>query len=80
MLSSATCLVFAPEAVGFDILKTIAYLDGVRVRKITDVRLFLVKVVDTVLSVSSSLAVGPEGPYAHLGVVNGVVLTKNTGC
>ena len=56
--------------------ETKAYLNGVRVKKFTSWRLFGVKVVGTILSVSSSLAVGMEGPLIHVGAIIGASFTK----
>jgi len=79
LASSAMCLLVAPEAIGSGIPECIAYLNGVRVRRFTKPILLVVKVVGTVLSVSSSLIVGPEGPLVHLGAVIGAGLTKSAG-
>ena len=56
--------------------ETKAYLNGVRVKKFTSWRLIGVKVVGTILSVSSSLAVGMEGPLIHVGAIIGASFTK----
>jgi len=74
--SSLMCLTLAPRAVGSGIPEMIAYLNGVRVERFTSFYLFLVKIVGTILSVSSGLAIGPEGPLVHLGAIMGASLTK----
>lgn len=74
--SSAMCLQFAPAAVGSGIPEVKAYLNGVRVSRFADPKLFLAKVFGTILSVSSGLAVGPEGPLVHIGAIIGALITK----
>ena len=61
MISALLCLWFAPEAVGSGIPEVKAYLNGVRAPSLVGLPLFVVKIVATVLSVSSGLACGPEG-------------------
>jgi len=74
--SAAMCLLLAPSAVGSGIPDVKAYLNGVRVSKFADPKLFFVKVFGTSLSVSSGLAVGPEGPLVHVGAIIGALITK----
>ena len=60
-LSSLLCVAWVPSAAGSGIPEVKAYLNGVRVKKFNSLSLFLVKIVGTILSVSSSLAIGMEG-------------------
>jgi H+/Cl- antiporter ClcA len=76
LLSASLCLYLAPEAVGSGIPEIKAYLNGVRVKRFSSVRLFFVTVVATILSVSSGLAIGPEGPLVHIGAIFGAGCTK----
>lgn len=76
MLAAMLCLFIAPEAVGSGIPEVKAYLNGVRVKRFTSVQLFLVKIVGTIASISSGLAVGPEGPLVHIGAILGASCTK----
>lgn len=76
LLSSLLCLLFAPQAIGSGIPEVKAYLNGVRVHRFTDVRLFVVKILGTILSVPSGLVIGPEGPLVHTGAILGASCTK----
>lgn len=77
--ASLLCIYVAPEGTGSGIPEVQAYLNGVRVKKFTSWRLLAVKIVGTVLSVSSSLAVGMEGPLVHIGAIIGASFTKLAG-
>jgi H+/Cl- antiporter ClcA len=74
--ASMLCVYVAPEGTGSGIPEVKAYLNGVRVKKFTSWKLFVVKIVGTILSVSSSLAVGMEGPLIHIGAIVGASFTK----
>ena len=76
MLSTLCCIFLAPEAIGSGIPEVKAYLNGVRVKRFSSSRLFFVKIVGTILSVSSGLVVGPEGPLVHIGAILGASCTK----
>jgi chloride channel 7 len=76
MLSAILCLYLAPEAIGSGIPEVKAYLNGVRVKRFASMRLFFVKIVGTIASVSSGLAVGPEGPLVHIGAILGASCSK----
>ena len=76
MLSTLCCIFLAPEAIGSGIPEVKAFLNGVRVKRFSSLRLFLVKIVGTILSVSSGLVVGPEGPLVHIGAILGASCTK----
>ena len=64
--------VLVPDAAGSGIGAVKAYLNGIRSnQKFARLPLFVVKVVGTILSVSSGLAVGQEGPLIHIGAIVG---------
>jgi hypothetical protein len=76
-LSSAFLTVeYAPNAAASGIPEVKAYLNGVRTPKFSYFTLLLVKIFGTVLSVSSGLMVGPEGPLVHLGAIIGSLITR----
>lgn len=76
MLSAVFCVYVAPEAIGSGIPEVKAYLNGVRVKRFTRTKLLLTKIVSTILSVSSGLVIGPEGPLVHIGAILGAGCTK----
>jgi len=73
--SASMVLWWAPGAAGSGIPETKAYLNGVNVRGFLTTNVILVKFIGTILSVSSGLIVGPEGPLVHLGSIVGSGLT-----
>jgi H+/Cl- antiporter ClcA len=76
LLSACLCLFLAPEAVGSGIPEIKAYLNGVRVKRFSSMRLFFVTIFASILSISSGLAIGPEGPLVHIGAIVGAGCTK----
>ena len=57
----------SPAAAGAGVALVMASLDGVHVPRLFSLSTALVKVFGTILSVSSGLPVGPEGPLVHIG-------------
>ncbi len=74
--ASALCLYWPgiPEAIGSGIPEVKAYLNGVRVKKFNNLGLLAVKMVGSILSVGSSMAVGMEGPLVMIGAIVGALL------
>jgi len=58
LLSAGLCIKVSPEAVGSGIPEVKAYLNGVRVKRFSNWKCFVVKVISTILSVSSGLCIG----------------------
>jgi hypothetical protein len=76
-LSSAfLTLKYAPSAAASGIPEVKAYLNGFRTPKFSYRMLLFVKIFGTILSVSSGLMVGPEGPLVHLGAIIGSLITR----
>jgi chloride channel 7 len=69
------CVYWVPEAAGSGIAEVKASLNGVRVKKFNSPSLLLVKMIGSVLSVASSLAVGMEGPLIFIGAIVGASLS-----
>ena len=83
-LACLVCLLVAPGGAGSGIPQIMAYLNGVRVHfdsndadHFASFRLLAVKIVGTILSVSSFLAIGMEGPLIHIGAIVGCGVTKS---
>ena len=76
LTSSFLSITIAPEAIGSGIPEIKAYLNGVRVKRFTSLKLLFVKMFATILSVSSGLVIGPEGPLVHVGAILGASMTK----
>lgn len=69
---SALFLVFwAPMAAGGGVPEVISFLNGSRPKGLFDLKTGFAKAAALVLAVSSGLAIGPEGPFIHLGAVIG---------
>ena len=66
------------SAIGSGIPEVKSYLNGVRVPKVGNTITLVTKIFGTILSVSSGLVVGPEGPLVHIGAIVGQGLTKTT--
>ncbi|GMH88946.1 hypothetical protein TL16_g11308 [Triparma laevis f. inornata] len=76
VLASILSLSLAPMSLGSGIPEVKAYLNGINIKGFFSSLTFAVKIIGTVLSVSSGLAVGPEGPLVHLGGAIGGGLTR----
>ena len=74
--SCLLCVAWVPEAVGSGIPEVKAYLNGCRIKRFSSWKLFVAKIVGTILSVASSLAVGKEGPLVHIGAIVGASCSK----
>ena len=74
---STTVVVYVwPAAAGSGIEEVIAYLNGVDMPKVFNLRTGLVKFLSCVAAVSCGLPAGPEGPLIHLGAICGAGLTQ----
>eukprot|EP01006_Ploeotia_vitrea_P009741 TRINITY_DN2416_c0_g1_i1.p1 TRINITY_DN2416_c0_g1~~TRINITY_DN2416_c0_g1_i1.p1 ORF type:complete len:854 (+),score=47.42 TRINITY_DN2416_c0_g1_i1:29-2563(+) len=71
LLGCTLVVLVAPAAGGSGIPDVKGYLNGSVVAKAFNVVTLCVKWIGVILSVSSSLAVGPEGPMIHLGAMIG---------
>lgn len=74
--AAALVVVVQPAAAGSGVPEVIAYLNGVRVPRVFNVRTAVVKFFSCVCAVSSGMPVGPEGPMIHLGSAIGAGLTQ----
>jgi len=77
LIASLLTVYVAPNSAGSGIPEVKAYLNGCRIPNVFNMSNFLVKTLGTILSVSSGLCVGPEGPLVHLGAMIGAALTRS---
>lgn len=76
LLGALLTTLFAPEAAGSGIPEVMGYLNGVHVKFIMRLRTLAVKLVGSLLAVTSGLAVGVLGPLVHAGAIVGSGLTR----
>jgi H+/Cl- antiporter ClcA len=60
-----------PGAKGSGIPETMGYLNGVEMPNFIGLRTLIVKIIGTSLGVAACLAIGKEGPLAHIGAIIG---------
>jgi len=60
-----------PGAAGSGIAELMGYFNGIHIPGLIGVRTLIVKILGTGLGVAASLAIGKEGPLAHIGAIVG---------
>ena len=60
-----------PGAAGSGIAELMGYFNGIHLPGLIGVRTLIVKILGTGLGVAASLAIGKEGPLAHIGAIVG---------
>ena len=73
-LASAMTVYYGPGAAGSGIAELMGYLNGIKVPGFISVNSLVTKVFGNVLAVSAGLAVGKEGPLAHIGAIVGQMM------
>ena len=73
-ISSSMTTYYGPEATGSGVAELVGYLNGVNYPGFISVRSLITKVVGVTFAVVGKLAVGKEGPLAHIGAVAGVLV------
>eukprot|EP01062_Namystynia_karyoxenos_P028837 TRINITY_DN2177_c3_g1_i1.p1 TRINITY_DN2177_c3_g1~~TRINITY_DN2177_c3_g1_i1.p1 ORF type:complete len:1168 (+),score=358.51 TRINITY_DN2177_c3_g1_i1:82-3585(+) len=76
MLGAALPVFLNPAAAGSGLPQVMAYLNGISMPRILEPSVLGVKFVSCLLSVSSGLPVGPEGPMVHMGAICGNLMTQ----
>ena len=66
---------FGPGAAGSGIRELMGVLNGVNIPGVIGLRTLITKIVATSLAVSGGLAIGKEGPLAHIGANIGVIVS-----
>ena len=81
LLACWLCVAWVPQATGSGISRVKGYLNGIRCDNnfVASWPIFFVKVVGTILSVSSGLAVGQEGPLIFIGAIMGSACSRISG-
>ena len=69
--ASALTVYYGPGAAGSGIAELMGYFNGIKVPGFISVSSLVTKVFGNVLAVSAGLAVGKEGPLAHIGAIVG---------
>lgn len=75
-ISSGVVVFIEPIAAGGGIPDVMAYLNGVHVPRVMNLKTFWVKVVSCTCAVASGLPVGMEAPLIHLGAITGAGVTQ----
>ena len=69
LAAASLCLFWAPQAQGGGVTSVMAYLNGTAIPGLLSWRSLCAKVFGVAAACGSSLAVGPEGPMVHIGVI-----------
>ena len=64
---------YGPAATGSGVAELVGYLNGVNYPGFISVKALITKIVGVTLAVTDKLAVGKEGPLAHIGAICGVI-------
>jgi chloride channel 7 len=65
---------WTPAATGSGVAELIGYLNGVNYPGWLDMKVLVTKMIGVVFAVCARLAVGKEGPLAHIGSIVGVIV------
>eukprot|EP00055_Hartaetosiga_balthica_P017623 m.119880 g.119880 ORF g.119880 m.119880 type:complete len:870 (+) comp9364_c0_seq1:177-2786(+) len=76
VLGAVILVLWEPAAAGSGLPELISYMNGAKSDHLLHWRTMLAKGVGLILSVSSGLAIGPEGPTIHLGALIAVQLVR----
>jgi chloride channel 7 len=74
--ASLLVLFVSPHAASSGIPEVKAVLNGLHVPKFLSLMTFVAKFIGIIMSVSSGLVLGPEGPLVHLGAIVGSAMTR----
>ena len=69
--AAALTVFVGPGAAGSGIAELMGYFNGINIPNLIGVRTLIVKILGTSLGVAASLAIGKEGPLAHIGAIVG---------
>lgn len=77
-IATWTVVMVAPAAAGGGVAEVMAYLNGVHIPKIFNIKTLVVKFISCAAAVGSGLPVGPEGPMIHIGALIGSGLSQGS--
>jgi len=72
-LAASMTVYIGPGAMGSGIAELMGYFNGLHIPQLIGIRTLIVKILGTSLGVAASLAIGKEGPLAHIGAVVGIM-------
>ena len=70
-LAAGLTVYLGPGAMGSGIAELIGYFNGINLPGLLTIPSLIVKIFGTSLGVAASLAIGKEGPLAHIGAIVG---------
>jgi chloride channel 7 len=70
-LAAGLTVFVGPGAMGSGVAELMGYFNGLNIPNLIGIRTLIVKILGTSLGVSASLAIGKEGPLAHIGAIIG---------
>ena len=79
LAASAMTTYYGPGAAGSGVAELIGYMNGVNYPNFIGVNTLLTKVFGTVAAVAGKLAIGKEGPLAHIGANMAVIISYLPG-
>ena len=74
LIASLITTYYGPAATGSGVAELVGYLNGVNYPGFISVRALITKIVGVTFGVTGKLAVGKEGPLAHIGAICGVLV------
>ena len=76
MIATVMTTWWGPGSAGSGVAEVIGYVNGVNYPLTIDYKTFVTKIVGVVLAVAGGLAVGKEGPLAHIGANAGAAIVS----
>jgi len=73
-ISSSMTTYWAPGATGSGVAELVGYLNGVNYPGWIDLKVLVTKIIGVTFAVCGRLAVGKEGPLAHIGAIIGALV------
>ena len=78
-LAAALTTYYGPGAAGSGVAELIGYMNGVNYPNFIAFETLITKILGTVAAVAGKLAIGKEGPLAHIGAIWGVIIAHLPG-